>query len=293
MAEEAVVVRETPELNPRNRAFAEIAQKANEHADSEGTQLADDYEGKSARGEDYVAQPEQDKKSETPEMVTIKIDGTEVQVTKDQAVEAGIRALQKDRTADQRLTEATRLLNEAKATTKPPPAEPEKPADAADTELFQLIQDAPFNDEAARKLALRLKGTPPATPKLEDLAPTIERLVDVRLQGREALTAFKTDFQDVVSDPHLLTIFNSEESRLVQSGDTRPPLERWKEIGEGLRKWRGTTATQTTLEDKAKRKETITNLPAANAKPAVQEEPKPKTASQTVEEIRRARGQRI
>jgi hypothetical protein len=278
---------ETPELNPRNKALAEINQQANEKADAEGTPLAEDWEGKAARGEDPVAKPEPEK---APEMLTIKVDGVEVQVTREQAIEAGVRALQKDKTADQRLTEATRLLNEAKQY-KPPPVVEATPTVDADLELeVKLIQDAPFNDEAARKLAelRRKQSTPQAT-----LTPDqIERFVDNRLQGRDAIAAFETEFKDIVSDPYLARLAASEDEQLLKSGDTRPPLERWTEVGTKLRAWRGTTITQT-LDAKRERKESITNLPAANARPAVTEEPKPRTPSQIVEDVRRARHQRV
>ena len=64
------------------------------------------------------------------DLVTIKVDGVMQQVSRDKIYEAGLRAVQKESSADRRLEEATRLLREVEQRIAPPPVQNTPPPQA-------------------------------------------------------------------------------------------------------------------------------------------------------------------
>ena len=85
------------------------------------------------------------------------------------------------------------------------------------------------------------------------------------------------------------------DDQFLANGDQRSDRERFQDAGDQirvkLREWKGGKAEVSTSAEKLERKANITHLPAASMRQPAQEQPKPKTASQVIEEMRKRRGQ--
>jgi hypothetical protein len=277
MSDEIVV---DQNANPRNRVIADIAKKV--HEANQAELQADKIFGEPQ--EEPAPEPKEEPAPEpAPDLVTIKVDGQEKQVSRAEIEEAGKRYLQKDLSAERKLTEASRLFEEARlAKENSQPSKPDAVTD--DDDLKKLIMDSPFNEDAADKLVARL-GRQQAIP---DATEVVKRV----LAERDLVSHYNSNYPDIAGDPFLHTLFLNEEERMRNQGDNRPHTEVWADAAEKLRKWKGIAKTDV-VEDKAKRKETIVNLPAASARVPAPAEPKQLTASQLVEKMRKDRGQRI
>ena len=222
----------------------------------------------------------------TDELITIKVDGEERQVLKSQILDAGVRAVQKESAADKRLAEATRLLHEAQEAQKPRPL-----PDMDEAELVRRIRQG--DDVEAIEAMRVLKGRDQATP--EQIAAAVEAQVMNKIQFEKTVDWFQKEYKEIFAEPYFVQMAIAEDDRLLRSGDQRQDRERFKSIGDGLREkireWRGGKAEVSTSTDKLEKKSTITNLPAASARLPAQEQPKPKTPSQIIEDMRARRGQ--
>jgi len=294
--------------NPRNSMLADIAARARTERDEEirstGEQPVDttgaEPEVKPDEPETVVTEEAPVVEAKEPETVqppqedyvTVKIDGEVRQVPKDKIFEAGIRAVQKESTADKRLEEATRLLREAQQTLAP---QPQKNADPSPQWDDQTIAYAIANgteeqqQEAARQILERQRNQP--TP--DSIAQTVTAHVLDTVDFQTSVEWFKTEYKDVVSDPYLLQLAAAKEQQLRTQGDSRPRRELFKEIGDDLRKWKGGTATAApaALDNRKDKKAEIVSLPSASVRQQAPETPKPKTASDIIEDMRKRRGQ--
>jgi HPt (histidine-containing phosphotransfer) domain-containing protein len=248
-----------------------------------------------AEGDD-LGQPEKtavepEKEAPAEKMITVKVDGQEMQVPESQVLEAGIRYVQKDKAADRRLDEATRLLRTAQEAAAPKKEEKPLP-DMDEAELANRIRNG--TDEEAQEAMRILKGRQQATP--EEITQAVEGRVLMKIDHQNAISWFQNEYKEIVSDPYLLNIAIAEEARLRNSGDERPFKEVYQDVGESIRKklqeWKGGKPSVSTSTSKQERKSEITNLPAASVRQQQKEQPKPKTTAQTIEEMRKARGQR-
>lgn len=238
--------------------------------------------------------PEEPETPETPEtpvekMVKVKVDGKEMEVPESQVLDAGIRAVQKESAADKRLAEATQLLKTAQEA-----AAPKKTPlpDMDEVELSKRIRMG--TDEEAQEAIRILQGRDKATP--DEIAAAVEGRVLKQIEFKDAVTWFQSEYKEIVADPHLVNIAIAEEARLRSEGDERPYKEVYKDVGEIIRKklqdWKGGKPTVSTSTEKRERKAEITNLPAASARQQAPEQPKPKSPSQIIQEMREARGQK-
>jgi hypothetical protein len=289
----------------RNETVERIAKAAQEARDKEladaGHEVVDTSGGTEAPAEEAPKEEEKpaeviaDKTAEItpepdkPKMVKVKVDGKEMEVPEQQILDAGVRTLQKETAADQRLAEANRILNEAKEVVAPK-VKPLPEMDAV--ELTRRIRLG--NDEEAQEAIRLLQGRPQATP--EQIAEAVESRVLGQIEAKEAGNWFIDEYKDIVGDPYLASIIVAENERLSDSGDNRPLKARYKEIGDNVRakltEWRGGKATVSTTTDKLERKSTIENLPSASARQQAPEQPKPETPSEIIQKMREARGQR-
>jgi hypothetical protein len=285
--------------NPRDDAIEEIAKKRVEQAAQEGKELPNyGIQDPLTIGQDQQEQePEAELEAEDgpapeeekPQLVKIKVDGEEREVPLDQIIEAGKRTLQKETATEQRLIEATRLLREAEQRAKPQPsqdvASPQTPV--VDSQILEAIRYGDDNQaaEALKQLTTQIAGlVPTATPN------DIRAIVAREVSAQEALTRFKTEYKDVIEDPYLAKLAVQLENENLMRGDTRSDYERFQEIGNKLREWRGTTQS-TGLEEKREKKASIHLVqPAAGRQPAKPVEKEP-TASELIEEIRKSRKQ--
>lgn len=221
---------------------------------------------------------------------------------------------QKNEAADRYLREAKDLLESAKAAAKAPapaPATPEpaaptaaKPADV-DTLVDSAIDGLFTGNEAETKRLLKeaFKGRPaetptiPAAPNLDQLAASLEQKVVVR----SALRQFAKDYPAIVGDPVARQVADGFLSELTEG----KPLEAFPEdkiskiladTGARVVSWtRGLAGvpadgSATTRIDKAQRKETIDELPAASTRSS-NLEPAPKSSSDVIRNMKVARGQ--
>jgi hypothetical protein len=114
---------------------------------------------------------------------------------------------------------------------------------------------------ALRKLREQASARP--SIKLDD----VSRTIDERLAFNAAITKFRTDYSDIVSDPFLNKLALDRDNELLAAGDGRPYAERYEEIGQTLRAWKGSLAPApapaTTNEDRLARKAAAPSAPAA------------------------------
>jgi hypothetical protein len=229
------------------------------------------------------------------QMVTLIVDGKEVTRPLSEVLDAGKRYLQKDMTADERLVEATRILKEAKElnTGKTQPAvSPSEalPAEDDDAALARAIQLG--SDEEARAAIAKLRKS----GRTDDTS--ITSMIDARIEFREAAAWAQSEYKDLLNDPLLGGVFMQKETEARKSGDSRPYRDLYKDIGDGLRKWRDGLVPKTDpIQDKVDRKASVTVIPTARAvAPASNAEDDQETTDAQenaayLAEMRRRRGQ--
>jgi hypothetical protein len=269
---------------------AGINAKEEQQEPPEGEEKEPEAEG-TPEPEKETAEAEKPATQVEEKMITVKVDGQEMQVPESQVIEAGIRYVQKDKAADRRLDEATRLLRTAQEAATPKKEEKPLP-DMDEAELANRIRNG--TDEEAQEAMRILKGREQATP--EEVAQAVEGRVLMKIDHQNAISWFQNEYKEIVSDPYLLNIAIAEEARLRGNGDVRPFKEVYQDVGDSIRKklqeWKGGKPSVSTSTSKQERKSEITNLPAASVRQQPKEQPKPKTAAQTIEDMRKARGQR-
>lgn len=292
----------------RNTRVEEIAARAREERDGELKAAGHDVIDTSAKVESIEepneevkdALPEETKttekvehevkpeeKEEKPETVQIKVDGELREVPKEKILDAGIRAMQKESTADKRLEDATRLLREIEAKYAQPAKQQEDPSQEWDDATVAYALEHGTEEQKAYAVKM-LRGREIATP--EQITQIAEQRILDKLDFMESSKWFSTEFKEIVSDPYLLQLASAAEDKARANGDTRPRKELYQEIGENLRKWKGGVTTN--FEDKKEQKSKIVNLPSASVKKSAPAAEKPKTASDIIEEMRKSRGRR-
>lgn len=224
------------------------------------------------------------------DLVTIKVDGVMQQVSRDKIYEAGLRAVQKESSADRRLEEATRLLREVEQRIAPPPVQNTPPPQAWDEEIIAYAL-AHGTEEQKAEAVRQIRGGRQELATPDQIASTVESRILDKVDFQSSAEWFQTNYKDIVSDPYLLQLASLQEDHMRANGDKRPRKELYAEIGDGLRKLKGGGVPVTTLEEKRTQKAGITNLPAASARKTTPQAPAAKTPSQIIEEMRTKRGQ--
>ena len=224
------------------------------------------------------------------DLVTIKVDGVMQQVSRDKIYEAGLRAVQKESSADRRLEEATRLLREVEQRIAPPPVQNTPPPQAWDEEIIAYAL-AHGTEEQKAEAVRQIRGGRQEMATPDQIANNVEARILDKVDFQSSAEWFQTAYKDIVSDPYLLQLASLQEDHMRANGDKRPRKELYAEIGDGLRKLKGGGVPVTTLEEKRTQKAGITNLPAASARRTTPQAPAPKTPSQIIEEMRTKRGQ--
>ena len=292
--------------NPRNDLIEELAKSAfeerREYARTQGVELPGEEEDPPIVAEEPAETVETEEVEETPEetqeetaeetetaepaeeLVTLKIDGQEQKVPRSKVEEYGIRAMQKELAADRKLEEATRLLNEAKAKFAQPSQDvvQQQPSNDA-AELAKALQYG-TEDDAVQAIKA-LQGRNMATPD------QIAMMVDERVKFQNAVEWFQSEYSEINQDPYLQQIAVNAEAQKRAQGDQRPFKELYKEIGDEIMAWRAKIAPPKALADKQARKASVQTIPSASVRQTPSEPEKPESASDVVEQMRRARGQ--
>ena len=224
------------------------------------------------------------------DLVTIKVDGVMQQVSRDKIYEAGLRAVQKESSADRRLEEATRLLREVEQRIAPPPVQNTPPPQAWDEEIIAYAL-AHGTEEQKAEAVRQIRGGRQETATPDQIASTVESRILDKVDFQSSAAWFQETYKDIVSDPNLLQIASLQEDYARANGDKRSRKELYAEIGDNLRKIRGGGVPVETLQEKRDHKASITNLPAASARRTTPQAPAAKTPSQIIEEMRTKRGQ--
>lgn len=263
-----------------------------------------------------------DKESDT---VTIRVDGEDIEVSRDDAIKAGIATLQKDRNADRRqqeLSQYERSLKEYEQRLRdnaargldangnpltPAKADlPDKGVGDAIKEKTAAISKAVFSgDEDGLVSALtefatsvaqgRGSPTPPLDELVERTAEKVETRQQQKGQAEKAKTVnetFQKDFADLYEDDQKFTLTKAEFSRLRSSQPDADPVGLMREAGETIRKF---FKPKDSLEDElARRRDAKGRQPrpseAAGRVPPPAPGPRPPTRSEAVADMRKARG---
>ena len=263
-----VALAPTPELNPRARMMAEIAERSNSDANEAAKETLPVGDGESeavavaAPSEPPAAEPVQaaDPDATVPQAepaaaatqatptgidpnaeYEFTIEGVKQKIKGSQV----IARTQKGEAADYRLELASRLLEEAKQRAvqqAQPPAQGVAPQAAAapelsDADLAHIIQFGTKEQAAEAIKALRAQK-PDAVTKQELAAfmAQVPRVVDAQRSFHDGLSVVQKEYGDLLNDPYLRQLFFFKENELRKAGDKRAHAELYKSIGDDLRK---------------------------------------------------------
>lgn len=274
----------------RNEMMNHIAEKVNKARDEELNEGKEEVKEVVDEPKEEESEIEENKTEKPeviePSLVKIKVDGEEKEVPKDKVLDAGIRALQKESSADKRLEEATRLLREIQQKYEQPQQQ-QAPSQEWDDATVVYALEHGTEEQKAYAVSL-LRGRDKATP--EAIVQQTTQHVLNTVDFKQASEWFASEYKDIVSDPYLLQLASLQEDRLRADGDKRPRKELYKTIGDELRKWKGGPSV-TSMEEKKERKSTIVNLPSASVKQSAPETQKVKSTADVIEDMRKRRGQ--
>lgn len=216
---------------------------------------------------------------------TIIVNGKEVQLTPELVAKA-----QKIAAGDVYLQEAARMRNELAAKSQPSQKDVEAAVLEDEIALARAIQMGTEEEAVAAIRKLQKAG-----PSQDDIARTI----DERLTFKEAIGKFRSEYSDILSDPVLHKLALDRDAELINSGDSRPYYERYKEIGEGIRSWVSTkapaaatptpTSTQTEKIARKAAAPATPNVATGKANTTVAEE-KEESTSDIISDIAKSRG---
>lgn len=248
----------TPELNPRNRAAAEIAARSNIDRDAEAKETIppgeedarrdadpEDPEIRNAAG-DTDPQPLPSAPAveaapaaapsgfDTEAEYDLIVDGKPIKVKGSQIIDTGRRSIQKEVAADQRLEMASRLLMDAQArAAQPPSGAPPAAPDKSFLDIAQEIQFGTTEQAAARLEKFRADVIAAATKEAAKVVPGISA---DQLAFQKSVDFVQSEYADLLADPYLKPLFFSEETRRRKAGDRSGYTDLYKSIGEDLRK---------------------------------------------------------
>lgn len=279
------------EVDPDSKKIVD-ADTADEQVDTEQTTGKTEAE---LQAETEAEAAETASQAQAEELVKIKVDGVEQMVPREKIVEAGIRALQKESTADKRLEEATRLLRDAQTAVTPQTTQQQEQQTGLsrwDDETLKYAMAYGTEEqkaEATRQILERQQKQP--TP--EAIAQSVSAQVLDKLDFTQSFEWFQSEYKDIAKDPHLMLLAANKEQELRVSGDTRSRREVYKEIGDGIRKWKGGSAavTPSNMEQKRERKAEVVTLPAASVRQPAAAKEQTKTPSQIISDMAKRRGQ--
>lgn len=221
--------------------------------------------------------------------VKIKIEGEESEVDEDKIIEAGIRTFQKESLADKRLQEATELLKQAKA-------KEEHNEIIEEDDMLYSTQDVldmyamGDTESAAEALNAIIERRSQATVNMDEIREELKKGVQTEFLEREfknAVSRFQQEYPDIYEDHRLMAVVAAEEQRLRNEGDERTYWEIYNEIGKNVREWHSPTSGG--LDAKKEKKKSIDNITGSNAPSNKQQAYRPKTQSEIIEEMRKAR----
>lgn len=284
---------------PPNRAAlaAEAAAAANAAAESDENEEPDQPAPKSAPADTTPTPAE-------PKRHKVVVRGVETEVEEQQVIEAGLNAMRHHGAAERALREASDLLNQAKASVTGTPAPKGPPSSNLDEDAKSLAHSLQFGsqEEAARAVAAMMKGG----HSMEDISGVVARTVETHvrdvLDHEVASKALEAQVPEMLKDTNILAILSFEEKAARVAGDKRPYSQLYPVIGKKVRDWidglKGPApatpqpnAPAQTLQQRAEAKRAApASVPPATGASTQPNQPKPRTASDIVNEMRNRRG---
>ena len=273
-----------------------------------------DVEEESAEQEEQE-EPEQD-------LVTIKVDGKEQQVPRDEVYKFGIRAMQKEIAADARLAEVANmrrqleseryamqkreaevraLAAQLKQRDQKDGVHPEM-GDAERWKDAEKLMDAMYDGEkeTAIKQLLRLsEGRGNVTPEdLQRMAAEASKQAKLEVQQelrqekwntevQEAREWFEREHKDIATDSEWRTMADRETADLMTQHPDWFPKQIVKEATARIAKLRKSISEPVSRRSA---KQAIDNPRTASGRLPAPKEPSPQTRSQYIQELRRSRG---
>lgn len=267
---------------------------------------------------------------EPDEMVTVKINGKEKQVSKAKIDEAGgLDIYQKRHAAEENMRHAAeerrrvqefeqqlvakaqdlqRLEQEIKQRATQQPATPPPPNQDEVKQMARQYHEAMLNGDMdqADELLIKLQGARQATPDVDAIAKRAAAeakaaMVNERKQEKarefeeariEAVQVFEADYADVADDPELRDWADLKTLKIARENPKWSPAQIIEEAARQVREAIGKKESKadTSTADKLDAKRSITHIKAGNARSVPKAPPRPPTKSQYVENLRKQRG---
>lgn len=220
-----------------------------------------------------AAESGQDPEPQPVQKHKIKVNGREIELTYEELV---ARA-QKVETADVYLAEASRLRNELAAQPKPPVQDVPVPSVEDDLAIARAIQMGTEEEAVAALQKLRQSQ--------KSLSPDdISRTIDERLTFNEAISKYRAEFSDVVTDPVLNKLALELDAQLIANGDRRPYYDRYKDVGTQVRNWAVENAKKFAPAQEQPQANKLARKAATPTPPKAQSQKAPTTVEQEREE---------
>lgn len=245
-----------------------------------------------------------------------KVDGEEVELPYKKA----IAQIQKQEAADRRLQQAVMVQREleqerarlqqlqeqlqaqsqkaAESSQSQPPPEDGDADKRVDAIIDNLYDGNADEAKAALRELLNRQQTPPPTPTVDPTA--IEQSVIQRIKEEQraqeqqaAIARFRSDNPDVFEDPELYSLVDQLGLHVQNSDPTLDTYQVLARATDMARKARGEGQTDQNVRQERKR-QAAAPVTGVNQRGSLgKDAPPPKTYSQKIEEIKRARGQRV
>mgnify|MGYP003654232806 CR=1 FL=1 len=261
-------------------------------------------------------------------VTTVKVDGNEIEVPfdslksshqKDQASqkrfeEAATYARQLKEREHQMHAYAEKLKaaeQQLRARAQPqPPKGAEKSVPSDKDDLVKKYHEALYEDDAAKAAelfnALTNSGRSTATPDINKVVDNAlnraiasrqeqdnqRRQMEYNMALDEAVSWFNTEYDDIASTPELRAIADSKTVTLTQENPDWTPRQVIKEAAEYTRKWLSKNS-RPSADARMDRKKKIVKQPrsASASPPSTDGELPPQTATDIIDDMKRARGQ--
>ena len=245
---------------------------------------------------------------ETEESITLDADGKEINVPLSKIIDVGKRTLQKEITADKRLSEATEILKSVKAahgtpddeTDLEPGEEPGEQPSVGQTEYLDLAKSIQYGteEEAAAAIAKLMQNganQDDISRVVVDTVKHIERekfVADIRSNIRKKPE--EGGFSDLLAiSPHMEYVIGEYTDPFLKDGEPNE-WATYQKAGEKLRKaiFKDHDSKRE-FKDKAEKKRSVKNVKGASKRESKPPEKKPETNSEAIAAIAKARGQDV
>lgn len=317
---EEVAVTTTDEDDPRAAIYAKVKERRSQ--EKEGTPVGVDPADRQDP-EPPAPSPEPD------EMVTVKINGKEKQVSRAKVEEAGgLDIYQKRHAAEENMRHAAderrrvqefeqqlvvkaeqlqRYENEIKQRATQQPASSPPPNQDEVKHMARQYHEAILNGDMdqADDLLIKLQGAQKtATPDVDAIARRAaaearaaldqERQQEAKARFEEerieAVQKFEEEFADIADDPELRDWADTKTLKIARENPKWSPAKIIEEAARQVREAIGKTVTKAEPSSKLEAKRSMTNVKGGSARAMPKAAPKPPTNSQYVENLRKQRG---